>query len=180
MCASSWDFVCALLVDNSWIEEQLAIEQKESAASSKLLDMEQGKITQIKAKIAKVHDGFEAGIYSTHEAKTRIGNYQSAIAKAEKEIERLRQNTDRVLNSDDINTLCKELKNLAAKNLEEATFEEKRDLISKLDLLIYPSEDLKTMRVRCGLSLTWQDDTRDGTVQCGKIIFAPLLAISAP
>jgi len=38
------------VVDNSWIEEQLAVEQKEAAASTKLLDMEQGKITQIKAK----------------------------------------------------------------------------------------------------------------------------------
>jgi hypothetical protein len=167
-----WDFVFALLVDNSWIEEQLAAEQKDSAASAKLLDMERGKITQIKAKIVKVQEGFEAGVYSIEEAKMRIGSYQNAMTRAGKEIERLSQPASTGLNTADINTLRQELRALAEKNLEGATFEEKQDIISKLDVKIYPSEDLKTMRVRCGVNLVW-DNIDNAAVKCGKIIFAP-------
>ncbi len=36
---------------------------------------------------------------------------------------------------------------LAQRNLAEATFEEKRGIIDKLGIRVYPSEDLKTMRV---------------------------------
>ena len=167
-----WDFVFALLVDNAWIEEQLAVEQKESAARIKLLDIERGKITQIKAKIARVQEGFEAGVYSIDEAKMRIGSCQNAMARAEKEIERLSQNASRGLNTGDIDSLRQKLRALAEKNLDGATFEERRDIVSKLDVKIYPSEDLKTMGVRCGVNLVW-DDIDDTPVQCGKIIFAP-------
>ena len=37
--------------------------------------------------------------------------------------------------------------NLTQKNLASATFEEKRGIIDKLDIRVYPSEDLKPMRV---------------------------------
>jgi uncharacterized small protein (DUF1192 family) len=145
-----WGFVFALLVDNSWVEEQLAVEQKECAASAKLLELEQRKIAQIKAKIAKVQEGFEAEVYSVDEAKMRIGSYQDAIARTEKETERFGQHGNRGFNTGDIDTLRQELRVLAEKNLEGADFKERRDVISKLDIRIYPSEDLKTMRVRCG------------------------------
>lgn len=139
--------------------------------------MERGKITQIKAKIAKVQEGFEAGVYSIDEAKMRIGSYQNAIARAEEEIERLRQHMSSGLETSHIGSLRQELRALAEKNLDGASFEEKRDVISKLDVKIYPSEDLKTMRVRCGINLTWQNDVDDTGVQCRKIIFAPAKGI---
>ena len=155
------------------MEEQLAVEQNESISSAKLLDMEQRKITQIKAKIAKIQEGFEAGIYTTDEAKMRIGSYQSTIARAEKEIERLHQSAGSRLNGGTLYSLRQELGALAGKNLGGATFEERQDIISKLDVKIYPSEDLKTMRVRCGINLTCQHDVDDAGAQCGKIILAP-------
>jgi len=170
-----WDFVFALLIDNSWIEEQLAVEQNKSTATTKLLDTEQRKITQIQAKIAKIQEGFEAGIYSTDEAKKRIGSYQSAMARAEQEIERLRQPAGKGLNTTDIDILRKHLRAIAKRNLDGATFEERQDVISKLDLRIYPSEDLKTMRIKCGIDFACEDKVSDvgGAVQCGKIIFGP-------
>jgi len=61
---------------------------------------------------------------------------------------------------------------LAERNLDGATFEDRRDVISKLDLRVYPSEDLKTMRPKCGLNFTCDDKANDsGGVQCGKIIY---------
>jgi len=84
----------------------------------------------------------------------------------------------RGLNTGDIDSLRQKLRALAEKNLDGATFEERRDIVSKLDVKIYPSEDLKTMRVRCGINLTWQNDVDDAGVQCRKIIFAPPAIIS--
>ncbi|GAI85871.1 unnamed protein product, partial [marine sediment metagenome] len=117
-----WDFVFALLSDNSWIEEQLTVEQNKSTATTKLLDKEQRKIAQIQAKIAKIQEGFEVGIYNMDEAKKRISSYHSAITKAEREIERLRQLSGTGLNTFDIDTLRQELKALAERNLDDATF----------------------------------------------------------
>jgi len=66
------------------------------------------------------------------------------------------------------------LKALAERNLDEATFEEKREVISKLDIKIYPSEDLKTMHIKCGVNLTCEDIANgNGAVHYGKIIFEP-------
>jgi hypothetical protein len=58
----------------------------------------------------------------------------------------------------DPDALKRELQKLAEKNLDEATFEEKRDVINKLDIRVYPTEDLKTMRIKCGLDLDVKAD----------------------
>jgi len=57
--------------------------------------------------------------------------------------------------------------------LEDATFEEKRDILNKLDIRVFPSEDLKTMRVKCGLKLTVKDDNNGsvGKDRCGIVMF---------
>ena len=169
-----WDFVAALLSDNSWIEEQLAVEQEKSVASMKLVDIEQRRIAQIQSKIAKIQEGFEAGIYSLDDARNRIRNYQRSLTKAEQEIEQLHKHSGRGINMPDIDTLRQELKALAEKNLDEASFGETREIISKLDIKVYPSEDLKTIRIKCGINLTCDQETDNGAiVQCGKIILGP-------
>ena len=38
------------------------------------------------------------------------------------------------------------------------TFEDKREITTKLGIKVYPSEDLKTIKVRCGLSLNTPDN----------------------
>jgi site-specific DNA recombinase len=165
-----WDFVCAVLSDSSWIENQLEVEQNKKIASAKLLEVELRKITQIQAKIAKVQEGFEAGIYSTEEAKSRIASYQKAVSGAEQEIKHLQQPSTDGLNSADIENLRKDLKAFAEKKLDGATFQEKQNVISKLNIRVYPSEDLKTIRVRCGVNFVSEGNDH---IQCGKIIFAP-------
>jgi len=49
------------------------------------------------------------------------------------------------------------MENLLEKNLDEATFEDKRDIMNKLDIRVYPSEDLKTVKIKCGLTLDIED-----------------------
>jgi hypothetical protein len=61
---------------------------------------------------------------------------------------------DRVVNVEEVR---KELKRLAEANLNGATFKERLDLINKLNLKVYPSEDLKTMRIKCSILPQYED-----------------------
>ncbi len=108
------------------------------------------------------------------EAKKRIGVCQNAITHAEQELERLRQLSNARVNAFDTDSLRRELKELGEMNLNEASFEEKRDIVSKLDIKVYPSEDLKTIRIKCELNLNGENDVADNCIaQCRKIIFGP-------
>jgi hypothetical protein len=49
--------------------------------------------------------------------------------------------------------LRQELRGLRERNLKEATFEEKVDLVAMLGIRVYPSEDLKYRRIACRLNL---------------------------
>ncbi len=110
-------------------------------------------ISQAKAKIAKVREGFEGGTYDLDEAKRQVTEHQKTIAK-EGEIRQLAQSM-RALTSGkaDIEAMREELKALRDRSLDEATFEEKLDIVSKLGIKVYPSEDLKSMRVVCHVNL---------------------------
>ena len=136
--------------------------------------MELQKILRSQTKITKIREGFEAEIYSIDDAKVRITGYQDAISKAEQEIRRIREQVNNYSTSAiDNDTLRQELQHLVTKNLEEATFEEKRDIINKLGIRVYPSEDLKNMRVKCGLKLMIEGDNNGsaGEDGCGIVMF---------
>ena len=51
----------------------------------------------------------------------------------------------------DADAVRTELKRLAQANLEHATFLEKREMLNKLDIKVFPSENLKTMGIKCAL-----------------------------
>ncbi|MBI2287400.1 MAG: hypothetical protein HYU83_00095 [Chloroflexi bacterium] len=53
----------------------------------------------------------------------------------------------------DAEALRQELRGLRERNLKEATFEEKVDLVAMLGIKVYPSEDLKSRRIVCRLNL---------------------------
>ena len=71
-------------------------------------------------------------------------------------------------------------------NLDEASFEQRFDMIARLAIEVYPTEDLKSMRVTCRLGLTGQTkpaargrpraeegaDSNSPT-WCGKVMSAP-------
>jgi hypothetical protein len=56
-------------------------------------------------------------------------------------------------NAPDIKALREELKSLRDRNLDETAFEEKLEIICWLSIKVYPSEDLRPMRVACQLRL---------------------------
>jgi len=136
----------------------------------RLLRLQQFKVSQAQARIAKVQEGFEGDIYSLTEAKRRIADYQATIARAEGEIQRLQENMrPSTYGKVDIDAMREELKALRDRNLDEATFEEKLDIISKLAIKVYPSEDLKSMRVLCQLNLDqMHSDNRSGRIESSE------------
>ena len=68
-----------------------------------------------------------------------------------------------------------ELKALRDRKLDEATFEDKLEIVSKLGIKVYPAEDLKSMRVACQLNL--EQAHQDG--QSGKTANADLVRSQA-
>ena len=80
-----------------------------------------------------------------------------------------------------------ELKALRDRNLDEATFDDKLDIVAKLGMKVYPSEDLRSMRVLCqpdlgqlqsGKQSTKTESTKsqakgecESDVECRKVLF---------
>ncbi len=46
-----------------------------------------------------------------------------------------------------------ELKNLQDRNMAEASFEERLDLVARLGIMVYPAEDLKSRRIKCAMDM---------------------------
>jgi hypothetical protein len=60
---------------------------------------------------------------------------------------------NRGLSAVEAEMLRHELKAIRDRNLQEAAFEEKADLIAKLGIKVLPSEDLKSRKIVCRLNL---------------------------
>ncbi len=180
---SRWDNeiygeICVMLRDDAWLETQLIDEMHNDDSVDKLIRMEQWKIRQAEAKIARIQEAYEGsehgkpGTYTKEEATSRIARHRETIAVAEREIARLREQAQRTRwNPRDAETLRGELKALRDRNLDAATFEEREELVAKLGINVYPSEDLRCRRVRCRLNLRQVDDVGEHAGNCGKILF---------
>jgi hypothetical protein len=149
-----WEDICSWLRTDSWVELQLTSNQLQVDNMERLIRIQELKIAQVDARITKVHEGFELGLYEVDEAKKRIEGHRVTLAKAQREIQRLREKIKESSSSPaDLEALREELKVLRDRNLDGIAFEDKQDIISKLGIEVYPSEDLETMRVICQLNL---------------------------
>ena len=169
---AAWDCVYAILKDDSWVGEKLSQAEKQNQDIDKLVRLEQQKITRYQNKIVKVREGYEGGLYNLDEAKVKVNGYQELIGKVEQEVKRLTSLMSGQELTVNVEELKKKLQRLAHENLEKATFTEKRDIINKLGIRVYPSEDLKTMKIRCSLNFSATEPPRSD--QCRIIEFASL------
>ena len=168
----------------------MASRQIQDESSGKLIRFQQHKISQATARIAKVREGFEGGVYDLREAKARITEHQAAMATAEEEVGRLQAEAAySIPEASDLESLRELLRSLRDQKLYEASFEEKLDLICKLDVKVYPTEDVKSMKVTCRLDLPtltsntqYQSPNASGknnsgqtepADECGKVLYAP-------
>ncbi len=168
-----WDCAYAILKDDSWIQQRLSATEKQNHDIDRLIKLEQQKTHQFQNKMARVREGFEGGLYDLNEAKSKVDGYQEAIGKAEKEIGRLTWISGHQNSKVNIEELKRELERLAQSNLDNATFTDKQDILSKLGITVYPSEDLKTMKMKCSLDFRngGSSQPSDG---CGIIQFGSL------
>ena len=165
-----WDVVYVLLKQDAWVEDRLNTVSKQHENIEKLLKLEQLKAGQAQTKISKVREGFEGGLYSLDEAKAKVAGYQLVAAQAEQEIERLRRKSGAAGKpAVNIAELKAELQRIAGETLDQATFAERLDIVCKLNIKVYPSEDLRTMRIKCRLPLEATDDSLQD--RCGIIAF---------
>lgn len=170
-----WDAVCALLQDDAWLERELSSNQSGDTNASKMIRLQEQKISQTRGKITRIRDGYERDLYTIEEAQRRINEHESVIAKAELEIRKLQKRIAPLQTSEaDLEALKNRLSKLRAKNLDSATFEERREVIVRLGIKVYPSEDLKSVRIACGLNEQWDGDSHSGGDDgCRKVLLGP-------
>jgi hypothetical protein len=79
----------------------------------------------------------------------------------------------------DIGVLRKELELLRERNLKETSFEEKEELVARLGIKIYPSEDLKSRRISCQLNLQRTQNERKQS-DSAKVVYGSAYRICNP
>jgi len=174
-----WDVARALLEDDAWLEVELASKQSGDKSASKVVRLQELKISQAKGKITKIRDGYERDVYSIEEAQRRINEYEGVIAKAGLDIQRLQKRiASPEMTEADLKALKDRLTTLRSRNLDSATFEEKREVIVRLGIKVHPSEDFKSVRIACGLNVQSDGDSHSGgNDDCRKVLLGPPCAI---
>ena len=81
----------------------------------------------------------------------KVKELRQIIANTEQEIENI--NAMYMRGNFNLDSLRQELLSLRSQNLEEASFEEKSELIARLGVKVIPTEDLKTRRICCRLNM---------------------------
>jgi hypothetical protein len=149
-----WRELCDLLKDDVWVEGQLVAESRKNEGAEKLIRLQQLRIQQAESKMRRVEEGFDGGFYTLEEARNRKAEYQRRIEEAREEIARLQaQVKAQGISPDMADALREELRALRNRNLEEASFEERVDVIAMLGVKVYPSEDLRSRRIACRINL---------------------------
>ncbi len=147
-----WDCVYALMKQPSLVEEQLAASNNDRLTDelTKRVKSLGQKMDQTEAKIRRIHEGFEAEppLYTAKEAEERIRAFRDLIAHTEKERQRLQTLLqEQVVSQKTIDLVRRRLEEVRDENLENASFSEKRELIARLGITVYPSEDHRTVRI---------------------------------
>jgi len=148
-----WQEICEMLKNDLWIEQQLNVELDRSNDIEKLIRLQDHKINTYQGKIRKIEEGFEGGLYTLEEAKLRKQKSLEAINAAQAEIDTLKTQIGNSFTPNGVERLRLELKSLQNRNLKEASFEERLDLVARLGIKVYPSEDLKSRRIKCGMNI---------------------------
>ena len=98
--------------------------------------------------------GFDGGPYTIDEAKEKKRHYQTDIDNIEVEIAKLEaRKNEQGLSPENVRSLRQELERFMERNIKEASFQEKLELLAIAGIVVYPSEDLKSRKIKCQLDL---------------------------
>ena len=147
-----WHDICTMLRDDTWVEQQLHTELDRNQNIDRLIRYQKNKVNQYENKITRVEEGYDGGLYALEEARKKKRDYQKAIDEAKAETSRLRAEI-KGFTQEEVEALRQGLKLLRDQNLTEATFEQRMDLLARLGITVYPSDDLKSRRISCQLNI---------------------------
>lgn len=147
-----WDCVYSLMKQPSLVEEYLSSgnDSKRVNELKKRIGSLKQQIDQAEFKIRRVHEGYESNppIYTAEEVEERISAFRTLISRTEKEKRRLENIMEQyVVGQNTIEMVCQSLEDIRSEKLDNASFSDKQDLIAKLGIVVYPSEDHKTVRI---------------------------------
>lgn len=151
-----WDCVFALLKQPEWVHDQLARQDagEDTEDLQKRKNIERQRIEHAEYKIRRIQEGYEADppIYTANEVNKQIGCYRDVISQAEIETNRLQHLIEQTADSRKTgDAALKILESIRDTNIENATLDEKRNLIAQLGIKVYPSEDGKVLRIALNL-----------------------------
>ena len=147
-----WDCVYALLKQPEWIEEELSKREANEHIDElrKRIGIENQRIDRTQAKIRRIQEGYEADppVYTASEAEEYIKVYRVLISQVEKELYRLQEiMTQHTLNKKAKEEVRRLLNTIRDMNLENISFSDQQNMIAKLGIKVYPSEDKKVVRI---------------------------------
>ena len=153
-----WDCVYSLMKQPALVEEYLSSgnDSKRADELRKRIGSLKQKIDQAEAKIRRVHEGYESDppVYTAKEVDERIKTFRTLISKAEKEQRRLESIMEQQVTSQSTIEMVRcSLEEIRNENLETASFIDKQELIARLGIVVYPSEDHKTVRITSKLPI---------------------------
>jgi site-specific DNA recombinase len=152
-----WNETAHLLQSPALIEAQLEQVEKHDDTIQKRIRLEQFRKRQAEAKITRTQEDqlAETSLFTRQEAASKIEELRKVIEKADGEIVRLQSIAQVAKQSQEIVEATKKaLERLRDINLKTASFDEKAELVAKLGIKIYPSEDITYIRIFCGLNVT--------------------------
>ena len=151
-----WDETTHLLQNPAIVEARLQKIDKDDGGIQKRIRLELFHKREAERKIAKIQDDLlnDEPVITRKEAVVKIGELRATIEKADIEIARLQGIVQIAKQSQEkVEATKKALEKLRDTNLKTATFQQKAELIARLGIKLYPSEDLTYMRMYCGLNI---------------------------
>ena len=152
-----WDEVVHILESPALVETQLKGMETNDGGIQKRIRLELFHKKEAERKISRIQDDFlsDEPVITRSEATSKIEELRVVVEKADAEIARLQSVAQVTKKSQEtVAAARKALEKLRDINLKTATFQQKAELVARLGIKIYPSEDLTYMRMYCGLDIT--------------------------
>jgi hypothetical protein len=153
----AWDDIIRLVQSPNLIEAKLQGEVKDDGGTQKRIRLELFHKREAERRIDRIQDDqlSEEPTFTKKEAVDKIRELRAIIEKADAEIARLQSIAQAAKQSQEMVEATKRaLGKLRDMNLGTASFQQQAELVARLGIKIYPSEDLTYMRMFCGLSIT--------------------------
>jgi len=151
-----WDEAIHLFQRPALIDAKLQGQIIDDDGTPKRIRLEMFHKREAERRISKIQDDFLADepVITRKEAVGKIGELRVSIEKADTEIARLQSIAQAAKQSHEtVEATRSALEKLGNLNLETLNFQQQAELVAKLGIKLYPSEDLTYMRIYSVLNI---------------------------